>query len=311
MSSDYIPRLRAELVRAAEQQRSGRRLRRLVPPLRPLIAAAAVALVVVAVLVAFDGGSGGSDEFEYTVGSGGGEQAAEVMRERLSAAGLGDASVSVGSDGRLAIDAPPESRAAVAALTQPGEFAIYDWETSVLGPDGRPAPGDQTVTGGPNAGVPHAATSKAQAEVRAAAAPDGARIVRALDIAAERWYALGGEPALTSDDIASAEPVVDRASNEPAVAIELTERGQTAFHTLTRGIAQRGADVRDFQHLVLVVDDRIVAVPFIDYRQAPDGIDGAGGAQITGGLTTETARWMAAMLDSGPLPAELLPAPDG
>ena len=108
MSSDYIPRLRAELVRAAERKQSP--WRRAVPPLRPLIAAAAVALVVVAVVVAVDRGGSGSDELEYTVAAGSAEQAAEVMRERLEAGGVRGATVSVGSDGRLAIDAPPESR---------------------------------------------------------------------------------------------------------------------------------------------------------------------------------------------------------
>ena len=309
MSSDYIPRLRAELVRAAELQPSRRRVRRLVPALRPLVAAAAVALVVVAVVVAFDRGSA-SDEFEYAVGSAASEQAADVMRERLSAAGVSDASVAVGSDGRLEISAPPESRAALATLTQPGEFAIYDWEASVLGPDGEPAPGDASVTGGQNAGM-DAWTSKSQAETRAAAASGGGRVVRALGGTPDRWYALGGAPALTSDDVASAEPIRDRLLNEPAAGIEFTERGQSAFHRLTRGIAERGADVREWQHLVMVIDDRIVSVPYINYRDNPDGIDGVSGAQISGDMSEQTARWVAAMLDSGPLPAELLPASGG
>ena len=41
--------------------------------------------------------------------------------------------------GTLTITAPG---AAATALTAPGRFAIYDWERSVLGPDGRPAPTD-------------------------------------------------------------------------------------------------------------------------------------------------------------------------
>jgi preprotein translocase subunit SecD len=307
MSSDYIPRLRAELVRAAERRHSP--LRRAIPPLRPLVAVAAVALVVLAVVVAVDRGGSGSDELEYVVGAGTAEQAAEVMRERLDVAGVRGATVSVGSDGRLAIDAPPESRAAVAALTRPGEFAIYDWERSVLGPDGRPAPRDPNVTGGPGAGSA-AATSRPQAETRAAAASGGGRVVRALGSAPERWYALSGEPALTNAEVASAEPIIDPQLKLPAVAIEFNERGQEAFSELTREIAQRGADVREWQHLVMVLDDEIVAVPYINYREVPDGIDGASGAQIPG-MTGQTARQIAAMLVSGPLPAELLPAPEG
>ena len=39
---------------------------------------------------------------------------------------------------------------------------------------------------------------------------------------------------------------------------------------------------------------------------APDGIDGADGAQIVGGLTQETARQTAAIVSTGPLPAALV-----
>jgi preprotein translocase subunit SecD len=307
MSTDFIPRLRAELVRAAERRRSP--WRRVLPALRPMAAVAAVALVVVAVVIAVDRSGSRSGEFEYTVAGAAAERAAEVMRERLAVAGVAGATVSVGSDGRLAIDAPPESRAAVAALTRPGEFAIYDWEASVLGPDGRPAALDEDVTGGADAGS-SAAVPRAEAEARAAAAPDGARVVRAREGGPDRWYALGGEPAVTSADVASAEPILDRQLMLPAVAIEFNERGQEAFSELTRGIAHRGADVREWQHLVMVLDEEIVAVPYINYREAPDGIDGARGAQIPD-ISGQTGRWISAMLVSGPLPAELLPASGG
>ena len=128
------------------------------------------------------------------------------------------------------------------------------------------------------------------------------------------WFALGGEPALTDADIAGAEPTVDRTTQEPAVMVELTAGGHAAFADLTRDLARRGAervgagadDLEAMQHLAIVIDDRIVAVPFINFREAPDGIDGAGGAQITGGLTPETARQTAAIVSTGPLPAALV-----
>jgi SecD/SecF fusion protein len=301
VSSDYIPRLRAELVRAAERRHSP--WRRALPALRPLVAAATVALVVVAVVMALDRSGSATDELEYTVPAGAVEQAADVMRERFEAAGIRDASVSIGSDGRLVIDAPA---APLAALTQPGELAIYDWETRVLGPDGRPAPRDPDVTGGDSAGAA-AGTSRPQAETRVAAA-GGGRVVRTLANTPEPWYALGGEPALTSADVATAQPIRDRFADEPAVAIEFTKSGQDGFSELTRAVARRGAAERSLQHFAMIIDDRIMTIPYIDYREAPDGIDGAGGAQLTGGMTAETARWIAAMLVSGPLPAELLPA---
>ena len=61
------------------------------------------------------------------------------------------------------------------------------------------------------------------------------------------------------------------------------------------------------QHFAIVIDDRIVSVPYLNFR------DGAGrdrrrdgGAQIQGGLTPETARQTAAILSTGPLPAALV-----
>ena len=61
------------------------------------------------------------------------------------------------------------------------------------------------------------------------------------------------------------------------------------------------------QHIAIVLDDRIASVPFIDFQETPDGIDGAAGVQIQGGLTSERTRQIAAILDSGPLPATLEP----
>ena len=65
--------------------------------------------------------------------------------------------------------------------------------------------------------------------------------------------------------------------------------------------------LRTAQHLAIVLDDHLASVPFINHQEAPDGIDGRGGAQIQGGLTPERARQIATILESGPLPATLEP----
>ena len=57
-----------------------------------------------------------------------------------------------------------------------------------------------------------------------------------------------------------------------------------------------------------MLDNRIVSTPYIDFRQAPDGIDDVDGMHISGGMTTRTARQTAALLIAGPLPADLVPA---
>jgi SecD/SecF fusion protein len=100
----------------------------------------------------------------------------------------------------------------------------------------------------------------------------------------------------------------------PIVALEFTPSGQQAFTTLTRELAQRGAEqgepgdpLRTSQHLAIVLDDRIVSTPFVNWREAPDGIDGSRGAQMSGLPTPEQAKLTAALLSAGPLPGTLQP----
>ena len=149
------------------------------------------------------------------------------------------------------------------------------------------------------------------AEARAADSPGG-RAVRALSVAPDGWFALGGPPALTNADIQGARSDVDPATQEPIVALHLTADGRKAFAALTRDLARRGSANADAgsgneaaQHFAIVVDDRIVSVPYIDFRQAPNGIDGSAGLHIQGGLTPATARQLAALLSAGPLAAAL------
>jgi preprotein translocase subunit SecD len=306
MSSDYIPRLRSELLRAGATRQA--RLRP-VRVLRPLVPVAAVALIVAALVVAWPAGREDDSaapqtpttKLAYRTDPGRADEVAQILRTRLAEAGV-DARVA-GSGGSLTITAPEDAQADVAALTQRGDFAIYDWERSVLGPRGKPAPSDPAVTGGEDAGR-GGAVSKAEAQMRGARA-GSARVVRADGGTPNLWFALGGDPWMTNVCLDRARPATDPTSGDPVVAIDLTAEGRSVFSDLTRQVAQRGADRGSNQHLALVIDDRIVSAPYIDYRQAPDGIDGSEGLQISGGMTPETARTTAAVLSSGPLPAPL------
>jgi len=313
MTSDYISRLRAELLRAGAAEHAPRRRARAVRRLRPLAAAAAVALVVATAVVTVPGqlrdetpaqSSSAAATLTYRVQNGDATQAAQILRERLNAADV-TAAITAGAS-TLTITAPDSARADVNALTAPGRFAIYDWERSVLGPDGRPAPADPEVTGGPDASRATALT-EAEARSRAGESP-GARALQA----AGGWFALGGDAALTNADVASARAGEDPAAGGPLVAFDLTPAGQQAFTTLTRELAQRGADqagpgdpLQSSQHLALVLDDRIVSTPFINWREVPDGIDGADGVWMSDLATPQQARLTAALLSTEPLPGTL------
>ena len=242
MSSDYIPRLRDELLRAGATEPS--RWAYAARGLRPLAAAAAVALVALAVVLAVPWGddeqpSPSTLQLTYRGEPSRAADSARVMRERLAAAGVRDAGVSVAAGGVLAMTVPETAQADVAALVRSGRFAVYDWERSVLGPRSTPAPGDEAVTGGANAGR-DAATTKSVAEARAARAPGGSA-VRALSLAPNGWFALAGPPALTNADIQRVRSDVDPATREPIVVLELTAGGQKAFAALTRDVAHRGS----------------------------------------------------------------------
>ncbi len=317
MSSDYIPRLREELLRAGAAERRRIRPARAARALRPPAVAAAVALLALAV-VALTSSTGDRDEAviertdrdirrTYRVVPADPEAAqrtARVVRARLAAAGIPGAAVSVTPGASLTITAPASARADVAALVEPGELAIYDWERSLVGPGG--APDEESAGGDPLA----AAVTQAEAQERAAARPGG-RVVH--DPANRAWFALGGDPALTAADVAGGRSTAGAATREPFVTVRFDERGQVAFGELTRDIARRGTQrARDgggglegYQHYAVVLDGRILAVPYVDHVEAPEGLDGSAGARIQGGLTDQAARNLAAILNTGPLPASL------
>jgi preprotein translocase subunit SecD len=326
MSSDYIQRLRGELLRAAAAQEArprrpwergdaraaGRRRRpaRTVRRLRPLAGLVAVALIIAAVVFTLPRDRADDTavppatigQLDYRTTPAAADATAKLLRERLDAANV-TATVST-AGGRVTVAAPQAAKADVTALMTPGRLAMYYWEGSVLGPDGRPAPGDTEVTGGPDAGRA-AALTKAEAEARAQRV-DGARVVRAET--GNGYFALAGAAPVTNSALAAVQMAKDVPTGEPIVAIDFTEQGQRAFQDLTREVAQGGADhalggdpLMTSHHFAIVIDDRIVSVPYIDWKINPDGVDGAQGAQIVTSSEEETRR-LAAILETGPLP---------
>jgi SecD/SecF fusion protein len=105
-------------------------------------------------------------------------------------------------------------------------------------------------------------------------------------------------------------------SGEPTVTFEFSAKGVKAFQKLTRALADRGARsvgvlpgqsaVDANQHFAIVLDGRIVSIPYIDFRANPKGIDGSTGSQIQGGFTIASARQLASILSSGELEVPLV-----
>ncbi len=127
---------------------------------------------------------------------------------------------------------------------------FYDWEANVIGPEGRPAPGDPKVTGGPNAGTA-GAISLYDAVLRAAKRPadpeaDNGRpgsVFFALDRDRRRVV---GEAATTRQAASAAAPAgATIAEVKPGTAIVGAEGSASRFYVLDDDVAIRGTEIRN------------------------------------------------------------------
>ena len=124
------------------------------------------------------------------------------------------------------------------------------------------------------------------------------------------YFVVRERPAISNHAIVSPQATRDPNTREPGVKFGFTAVGDAKFRTLTRRIAERGDLVSSAgqtlnQHFAIALDNKLLTVPFIDFKQYPDGINGRHGAEIAGGLTTQTAKDLAVLLRYGPLPVNL------
>ncbi|HEY8583277.1 MAG TPA: hypothetical protein VIL49_10025, partial [Capillimicrobium sp.] len=173
---------------------------------------------------------------------------------------------------------------------------------------------------GAQAGLPTFALPLQEARARARKAPAGAPTVLLRAEAppggppVNRWFALRDRPALTGADIVA--PEVDHddgpgGTGEPIVVFGFTDEARQRWQTVTRAISERGQrahvpgqdPLQAAHHFAMALDEQILSVPYIDFAENPDGIDGVNGSQVQGGFTVESARELVALLDTGELPA--------
>jgi SecD/SecF fusion protein len=124
-----------------------------------------------------------------------------------------------------------------------------------------------------------------------------------------QFFVLRDNVALFGNDITNPQQSTDQAGS-PDVTFGFTGKGAGAFQSVTSKIAHRGDLVSGlgqtvFQHFAVALDTQLVTVPFIDYKQNPDGIPGDNGADIQGGFTVNTAQDLASQLRLGALPINL------
>ncbi|HEV7750155.1 MAG TPA: hypothetical protein VGO71_01375 [Baekduia sp.] len=211
----------------------------------------------------------------------------------------------------------PARQYSAMAHASPDYYALDPTRGRVLS---GPAPSSQAALAAARAATPNDGPLRA----RIVRVLEGTTVVRAADDQADpragidsQWYVLRDRPALIGRDVTDPQRSVDHATGAPIVTAKFTPAGQRTWQSLTRRIARRGAgQLRPgepaptvAQHVAVVLDNRLLTVPFIDFQRNPDGLDARRGVEIAGGFTVAGARTLVALLQSGVLPARLSPTP--
>src|SRR3954447_17917571 len=92
------------------------------------------------------------------------QRSIDIMRERVDQLGVSEPEIQRSGENQIDVSLPDVKNAdqAQQQVGTTAQLLFYDWEKSVLGKDGKPAPADQSVTGGQAAGSPGAGASMSQ-----------------------------------------------------------------------------------------------------------------------------------------------------
>src|SRR3954468_11862785 len=128
------------------------------------------------------------------------------------------------------------------------------------------------------------------------------------------YYVLEDDSELSGADIKDPKQEFDPQTQEPVVTFKFTDKGRKAFARATKREADRGSQIirrpgqrpeDTFQRFAIALDNQIVSLATVSYRDNPEGIDGSTGAQITGIGNIQDTQDLAQNLRIGALPIEL------
>ena len=125
-----------------------------------------------------------------------------------------------------------------------------------------------------------------------------------------QFFVLKDDAALNGRDITNPQQSTDPGTSQPDVTFGFSSEGKSEFQSVTANIAHRGDLVSGLgqtlnQHFAVALDNQLITVPFIDFKQYPDGINGDNGADISGSFTISSARALANQLRLSALPVSL------
>jgi len=128
--------------------------------------------------------------------------------------------------------------------------------------------------------------------------------------AGAQFFVLKDNVALRGSDITNPQQSTDPNTGSPDVTFGFSDKGKSQFQAVTANIAHRGDLVSGLgqtlnQHFAVALDNQLITVPYIDFKQYPDGINGDNGADISGSFTITSAQDLANELRLGALPINL------
>ncbi|MEI2702103.1 MAG: protein translocase subunit SecD [Baekduia sp.] len=84
----------------------------------------------------------------------------DIMNERVNALGVSEPEIQRSGENQIEVSLPDvqDTQQAQDQVGTTAQLYFYDWEANIVGPDGKPAPDDDAVTGGSQAGQPGAAS---------------------------------------------------------------------------------------------------------------------------------------------------------
>ena len=147
---------------------------------------------------------------------------------------------------------------------------------------------------------------------------DPATEVDEAETGPQEFFVLRDRPALEGSDITNPEQNFEQQGAQvPNVTFDFTDEGRPKFQDVTQAIAERGRaeappgvvtaeQASQFSdHFAIVLDNEVVTRPIINFVENPAGIDGRGGAQISGSFDLQEAQDLAEFLKIGALPVDL------
>ncbi|MBV9413618.1 MAG: protein translocase subunit SecD, partial [Solirubrobacterales bacterium] len=203
----------------------------------------------------------------------------------------------------------PGSAACAAAARDQGVTPVAGQHCYLNGPDGNLNDLKSGVPAGVNA-----------AEGQVLTVPRGTVVLQAIPASfahptpigdpSAQFFVLKDHIALRGNDITNPQQSTDSNTGAPNVAFGFSSKGKSAFQNITAQIARRGSLVSGLgqslnQHFAVALDNQLVTVPYIDYKQYPDGINGDNGAEISGNFSITSAQDLANQLRLGALPINL------